>query len=70
MQADGEIHMGMHFRPDQPQNRLQAAVQWLIAKGHRVERATDIPGLYYLDNGPELTEMQVISFAASKGFDG
>ena len=62
-QADVAL-MGEHFQP-KPVNRLEAAINKLLADGKRVERATDIPGLYYIDNGPELTEMQVIHLAES-----
>ena len=44
---------------------IEAAINKLLADGKRVERATDIPGLYYIDNGPDLTEMQVIHLAES-----
>lgn len=59
--------MNLQFTPAQGPNRLQKAINKLVAKGHIVERASDLPGalpsLYYVNNGPELTEAQLVHFA-------
>jgi hypothetical protein len=47
---------------------VQDAVNWLAAHGHTVERAPDIPGLFYVDNGPEITTRQLLHFASQLGW--
>lgn len=42
--------------------RVEQATRILEAKGHTVE-ATDIPGLFRINGGPELTTSQLLSVA-------
>lgn len=42
---------------------LQKAIEIIRAAGHTITATPDIPGLFYIDNGPELTVWQVIDFA-------
>jgi hypothetical protein len=44
------------------------ACAWLITNGFVVTQAVDIPGLYRVNDGPELTATQLISFARQQGF--
>jgi hypothetical protein len=62
--------MNVFNPPDKPESRLQAALRWLTENGYVVDKATDLPGLYHINDGPELTEMQVINFAVQAGFKG
>lgn len=61
--------MNQHFMGGRPQNRLEAAIKWLLENGYRVV-PENIPGLFRINGGVELTEMQVISFASQHGFTG
>ena len=45
------------------QNPFDAATRALSAAGHTVAPAGDIPGLYSIDGGPELTAHQVADVA-------
>ena len=43
---------------------VQEAVRRLNVAGHVVKRAVDRPERYYVDDGPEMTAMQLVNFAA------
>ncbi|UEM08024.1 hypothetical protein JL101_035835 (plasmid) [Skermanella rosea] len=45
---------------------LQHAIDYLTSRGFVVERTADIPGLFYVDGGPELTIGQLIDFASKQ----
>jgi hypothetical protein len=45
---------------------FRLAIKRLVRAGHQVE-AQDIPGLFRVDGGPELTVRQVINLAQSHG---
>lgn len=47
-----------------PEYHWQLAIQKLMRRGHRVEICADIPGLFRIDGGPELTTGQLIGVAA------
>lgn len=46
---------------------IQSAIDGLAAKGVIVQRADDIPGLFYVQGGPEITVGQLLDLARQRG---